>query len=219
MPTILESFEIESPQDARRVRVDLVDGLDESHFVFIDNNWSPLLKQRYEQALLRYFELPEPEQTNERWRHMLAEMAIQDQHWQWRSKCGPAGDLRTLALLNGPEVEAVMVLRVGEPSRGKTRTELVVYIDYVAVAPWNRSAVHDPPRFRNLGTLMVGAAVEISRLAGMEGRCGLHSLSQAEGFYRRIGMQDLGLDAGYDGLRYFEFDAAGAANFRGKTHD
>jgi hypothetical protein len=66
---------------------------------------------------------------------------------------------------------------------------------------------------------MVGAAVEISRLAGMEGRCGLHSLSQAEGFYRRIGMQDLGLDAGYDGLRYFEFDAAGAANFRGNTHD
>lgn len=217
MAIILESFEIESPQYARRMRVDLAEGLDDSHFDFIEASWSPVLKHGYNQALLLFFELPHPEQTDERWREMLASLAIQDQHWRWRSKCSiPHGsNCRVLSLLNGSEVEAAMVLRVSEDSRDKTQNLPVVYIDFVAVAPWNRTAIQDPPRFRNLGTLMVGAAVEISRTAGLEGRCGLHSLSQAEGFYRRIGMRDLGLDAGYDALRYFEFDAACAANFRG----
>lgn len=217
MTIIIESFEIESPLYARRVRVDLAEGLDDSHFAFIEARWSPILKQRYNQALLHFFELSQPERTDERWREVLASMAIQDQHWKWRSKCAiPHGShRRILSVLNGSEVEAAMVLRLGEESRDKTQKLPVVYIDFVAVAPWNRTTIQDPPRFRNLGTLMVGAAVEVSRSAGFEGRCGLHSLSQAEGFYRRIGMRDLGLDAEYDALRYFEFDAAGAAHFRG----
>lgn len=85
--------------------------------------------------------------------------------------------------------------------------------DYVAIAPWNRRTFQNPPRFRHLGTVMIGAAVEISRESGLDGRCGLHSLPQSEGFYRHIGMRDYGLDAGYSSLRYFEFDVPAARSF------
>jgi hypothetical protein len=60
--------------------------------------------------------------------------------------------------------------------------------------------------------VMLGAAVELSRTLGLDGRCGLHSLPQSEGFYRQIGMRDFGLDTAKP-LRYFEFDAPGAQRF------
>ena len=61
--------------------------------------------------------------------------------------------------------------------------------------------------------MLLGTAVAISQMQGLDGRCGLHSLPLAEGFYRRAGMQDLGIDPKYHDLRYFEFDAAAARAF------
>lgn len=216
MATILDSFEIFSSQHKKLVSVDLAEGLDDSHLEFIETGWTPLLRQQHSFALLEFSQLPKGEQTLQRWGEMLGSLGIQDQHWEWRSKCSHlnGAGYRFFSLLNGSEVEAAMVLLVGEPSRSHAQRLPVVYVDYVAVAPWNRKPLQDPPRFRNLGTLMLGAAVEVSRTVGYQGRCGLHSLSQAEGFYRRIGMHDHGLDNSYHGLRYFEFDAAGAATFR-----
>lgn len=49
------------------------------------------------------------------------------------------------------------------------------------------------------------AAIAFSEQEGFKGRIGLHSLPQAENFYRdRCGMIDLGPDATYQNLRYFE---------------
>lgn len=214
--TILESFEIHSPQHEKLVAVDFAEGLDDSHLDFIETAWSPLLKRQYDLSMLEFFELPKAEQTAERWLEMLGSLSIQDQHWNWRSKCSLLSEsgYRVFSLLTESEVEAAMVLRVGAASRDIAQQLPVVYVDYLAVAPWNRKPLQDPPRFRNLGTLMIGAAVELSRMLGYDGRCGLHSLPQAEGFYQRIGMRDLGVDHGYHDLRYFEFDASGAAHFR-----
>lgn len=216
MSTILESFEIHSHQYEKLVAVDFAEGLDDSHLDFIEAAWYPLLKRQYDLSLLEYFELPKAEQTAERWQEMLGSLTIQDQHWKWRSKCSLLNEpgYRVFSLLNESEVEAAMVLRIGAASRDNAQQLPLVYVDYLAVAPWNRKPLQDPPRFRNLGKLMIGAAVEVSRMLGYEGRCGLHSLSQAEGFYRRIGMRDLGVDHGYQDLRYFEFDVSGAAHFR-----
>lgn len=216
MAIILESFDVFSPEYEKLVTIDLAEGLDGAHLDFIESAWRPLLKQQYQIAKLELLELPEDKRTNERWRELTGSLMIEDQHWEWRSKCSmpQETDYRVFSLLNRSEVEAAMVLRVGLASRAEAQRLPVVYVDYLAVAPWNRIQLQDPPRLRNLGTIMLGAAVEVSRLAGFEGRCGLHSLPQAEGFYRRIGMRDLGVDNEYQELRYFEFDAAGAACFR-----
>ena len=51
---------------------------------------------------------------------------------------------------------------------------------------------------------MMTAAVELSLEEGFKGRVGLHSLPQAETFYEKHGMIDLGPDAGVQNLRYYE---------------
>jgi hypothetical protein len=105
-----------------------------------------------------------------------------------------------------------MVLLSGKQSRAVSRSP-IVYVDFVAVGPWNRREIQNPQRFRHLGSVLLGAAVARSFSLGLDGRCGLHSLPQSEGFYRRIGMTDLGIDAGYGSLRYFEFTDQSARKF------
>ena len=59
------------------------------------------------------------------------------------------------------------------------------------------------------------AAITISLGEGFKGRIGLHSLPQADRFYRETcGMSDLGPDANYTGnLRYFEMTPDQASRF------
>ena len=216
MATILESFDIDSPQHGKTFKIDLAEGLDTSHLDFMEAQWTPAMHRQYSLALLRFFQLPAADQTSEKLDETLGKFDVQDHHWRWRTKCAiaPGTNRRVFSLLNAGEVEAAMLLLLGKTSRDPSIFLPIVYVDFVAIAPWNRKAFQNPQRFRHFGTVMLGTAVEFSRTLGLDGRCGLHSLPQSEGFYRHIGMRDFGLDAAYSSLRYFEFDATGAANFR-----
>lgn len=217
MATILESYEVESPEHGRSFKLDLVDGLDSVHIDFIEQQWEPVLQRQYDLALLSFFQLPAASQTEEKWAEILGKFGAQDSHWKWRIKCSvaPGTNRRIFALLNVGDVEAAMCLFFGKQSRDANPLP-IVYVDYVAVAPWNRKEVQNPLRFRNFGTVMLGAAIAVSMSMGLEGRCGLHSLPQSEGFYRRIGMADFGIDAAYLSLRYFEFSNQAARIFIAK---
>lgn len=215
MATILESFDIDSPQHSKTFKIDLAEGLDTSHLDFMEAQWTSAMQRQYSLALLQFFQLPTADRTSEKLDETFGKFDVQDYHWKWRTKCAiaPGTKRRVFSLLNAGEVEAAMLLLFDKTSRAPISLP-IVYVDFVAIAPWNRKAFQNPQRFRHLGTVMLGAAVELSRTLGLDGRCGLHSLPQSEGFYRYIGMRDFGLDAAYSSLRYFEFDAIGAANFR-----
>ena len=65
------------------------------------------------------------------------------------------------------------------------------------------------PKFRGCGYVLITEAIRLSRQRGYNGRIGLHSLPQAEDFYRRkCGMTDLGEDTNYEGLHYLEMMGA-----------
>ncbi len=89
----------------------------------------------------------------------------------------------------------------------------LVYLDYLEVAPWNRPELGITPRLRGTGSALVTAAIALSDEEGFKGRIGLHSLPQADSFYRKIGMTDLGHDPAYQNLRYFEMTAEQAHAF------
>jgi hypothetical protein len=213
--TILESFDIDSPQHGKAFKIDLAEGLETSHIESMEKQWAPAMTRQFNLAMLQFFRLPPADRTPENWREISGKLAVQDRDWNWRTKCSiaPATNRRIFSLLNSTEVEAAMMLLLGKNSRDQS-TRPIVYVDFLAVAPWNRKPFQDPQRFSGLGSVMLGAAVELSRTLGHEGRCGLHSLPQSEGFYHRIGMRDFGLDASKESLRYFEFDATGASTFR-----
>ena len=93
----------------------------------------------------------------------------------------------------------------------------LVYIDYVENAPWNRPELGTPPRFKGIGSILVGAAIRLSHAEEFKGRLGLHSLPQADDFYARTcGMTDLGPDSDKQNLRYFEMTSAQADAFIAK---
>ena len=99
---------------------------------------------------------------------------------------------------------ARMAIQAGKP---------LVYVEYLEVAPWNRSDSAEQ-RFRGVGTALMTAAVDLSLSEGFGGRMALHSLPQAENYYRDFcGMTDLGIDASYDNLHYFEMTTHQAAQF------
>ena len=69
------------------------------------------------------------------------------------------------------------------------------------------------PRFFGVGAVLVAEAIYLSREEGCDGRVGLHSLPQAEGFYARCGMTRVGFDPDYYDLPYYEFTSQQATNW------
>jgi hypothetical protein len=142
----------------------------------------------------------------------------QSWHWNWAQK---TAKVQGLLAFRGFSVMAQGVTQglaqvdltksAHEPSQaGKP----LVYVDYLEVAPWNRPELGTKPRLRGVGTALITAVVALSEDEGFKGRIGLHSLPQADDFYRRrCGMTDLGPDQAYQNLRYFEMTAEQARSF------
>ncbi len=61
--------------------------------------------------------------------------------------------------------------------------------------------------FHSVGTVLLRTAIQASLDKGFDGRIGLHSLPQADSFYGHQGMTNLGPDADYQNLCYFEISA------------
>jgi hypothetical protein len=133
-------------------------------------------------------------------------------HWSWtqKQKEYPKNQYNSYAITCNNQTQGVMVIRddVNKKQQG------MVYIDYLATAPWNLEEFSkSPPRYKRIGYVLMATAVTRSRIDSFDGRLGLHSLSASENFYRKIGMTDYGEDSNYDDLRYFEMDEIQANRF------
>jgi hypothetical protein len=85
----------------------------------------------------------------------------------------------------------------------------LVYVEYLASAPWNRRLLEDPSYLIGVGRALVLFARQRSVEVGYGGRVGLHALPGAEAFYRRYDMPDYGpdpdTDTDTDGLVCFKY--------------
>jgi hypothetical protein len=143
----------------------------------------------------------------------------EDSHWDWELKVIRGGGLlsyHSFAIVCDGGLQALMICEDLHSSKipgqfGKP----MVYITFLATAPWNRPEIQRPPRYRGCGSIMLLAAIQISRNAGARGRIGLHSLPAAEEFYhRKCGMTPLGEDSAHQNLTYFEMTETQADAFR-----
>lgn len=134
----------------------------------------------------------------------------QNRHWDWRRKTqalqGMLAHPGFSIVCNGMTQGMVILDTTMKRCRiaGQANKNLV-YVEFIESAPWNRPELANPPRYRGIGTVLVRAAIELSRHEGFKGRLGLHSLPQANSFYANTcGMTDMGVDAAHQNLRYFE---------------
>lgn len=150
----------------------------------------------------------------------------QSLHWNWADKAsalkpyatGPLSVFRLMGMTALAKWQGMLLAccaghhtRTGAPGRD------LVYIEFVETAPWNWevAAIGQTPALRGIGIQLFEMAVRWSVDLGFRGRVGLHSLPQADTFYRDIcGMEDLGPDMkDKSQLRYFELTEAQARAF------
>lgn len=142
----------------------------------------------------------------------------QSWHWNWQKKTAKVSGLlafKGFSVIANGETQGLAQVDLTKSARvaGEIGKPLV-YVDYLEAAPWNRPELGAPALLRGVGTALISAAVALSIEEGFKGRVGLHSLPQADAFYRdRCGMSDLGQDADYQKLRYFEFTPGQAGKF------
>jgi len=180
----------------------LVGEIGEQQLFDWQHHWRPALEETL--ARLRASRVP-----RERW--------PQTAHWNWDAKMRQIEGLlafRCFAVMAQGVTQGLMRVDLNHSARlTEQAAKPLVYVEYLEAAPWNRADLATP-RYRGVGTALLTAAVDLSFQEEFLGRIGLHSLPQAESFYRDVcGMSDLGQDADYDRLRYFEMTSQQAATF------
>lgn len=140
----------------------------------------------------------------------VGEKNIYDYFWDWEEIiASPDGySLETFYLTadcDGRAVQGILHAYFPEPSKIAAGCN-IVYIDRLAVAPWNRQTLGDKKLFKGVGSRLVVAICDYSKQNGLGGCLGLHALPAAEPFYRNFKMVDFGIDQTHEGLRYFELD-------------
>ena len=145
----------------------------------------------------------------------------QSRHWVWPEKVREASGVlarKGFCIVAEGVTQGLMLVTTASFSRvDGQKGKPIVYVDYLETAPWNRhNFVYERPKYAGVGSLLLGVAMELSRLEDYKGRIGLHSLPQADDWYRRRGMIDLGVDEDYQNLHYFEMTADGAAKYLNK---
>lgn len=131
-------------------------------------------------------------------------------HWDWEDKFYKVKDSlshTSVGITCNGQTQGLMRLDFAK-FRGRLPDQMnreLVYIDYLEVAPWNwKDSRFDPPKYSLIGSLMIGAAIEISFNQEFKGRVGLHSLPQSISFYEKCGFVNLGPDPACQSLPYFE---------------
>ena len=139
---------------------------------------------------------------------VLASLSMEDDHWEWFKK---ALAFRTdeyewfhLCAEGKPQGACVIY----HPKESALNGLNIFYVEFIAVAPWNRKNLLRGRVFKGVGRALLTAALKfaVQRLKLSPGFC-LHSLPGARDFY--LGLQMVNVAArDKDTLLYFELPAS-----------
>lgn len=143
---------------------------------------------------------------------------LEHAHWEWQKKVAVSAHLLscpTLAIECHGEPQGLMLLQTDGFFAQITGDEgkPLVYVTFLASAPWNLSAIVSQPKYKGVGTVLLGAAIQTSLDLGFKGRVGLHSLPQSESYYQCNKFECFGQDADKQDLKYYELSSKQAVEF------
>lgn len=142
-----------------------------------------------------------------------------DSNWLWRNKIAVSAGQKGYRFY-AVEIEdyTVGLMRINFISHFKSKTEAgkdLVYIDYIAVSPCCREPIQSPPRYKGIGQILFHTAIEDSLQEGLDGRVGLHSLSESKSWYEeKLKLNFLGNDSSYHNAPYLELTKERAKQLR-----
>lgn len=189
----------------------------EQHVTDVDRSWNPILQKHLSELKEKHLNGTE-KYDHEKLYAEAGELMIQDASWDWQGKyniisttIGYSG----CSLICDGEVQGLGYFDISEKYKSRIITEkppALVYIELLSSAPWNRKQIADQ-KYAGVGVALITHAIKVSIDEDMNGRIGLHSLVQAEDFYRNTcKMTDFGIDEEKN-MRYFEMSEEQAAEW------
>lgn len=146
----------------------------------------------------------------------VSKLHMEDAHWRWVSKAfGYFTSEYNWFYWVSSDGRVQGVCLIYHPKDSMVDGQGIFYIEYVAVAPWNRPNPLASVEFCGVGSDLIRFATNyaIGNL-GLRPGFSLHSLPKAAGFYKKIGM--VCIPAGKkDTLEYFEMTKESAEAFVG----
>ena len=142
------------------------------------------------------------------WKARLQEAEAADKYfdWEWKQRVlVSSGEVEGYAIEHEQMTQGLMMIRTRGRRSFFDESRRIVYVSRLATAPWNRADLQTPVEFRAVGGTFMRFAQLRSEELGYGGLVGVHSLPEAEAFYRKLKMADCDLDEDYENLRYFEW--------------
>lgn len=163
-----------------------------------DSKW-----REYHENIFAYLKTLSKEEAEE----IVTKLDYQDWHWEWIGKTAKTktnNQYEWFFLDIDDSVEAACLIYFPKESTLQP-IENIFYIEFIAIAPWNRFTPLEDKRYRGLGSLLLLRAVKfLAQKYAHSGRFSLHSLGQAESFYiNKLKMQHLSVND-KPSLKYFE---------------
>ena len=214
MSTLLGEVEIPNRETGLPEIGKIYQGLDSRHLLDFEKHWSPLLKDRRATLINQ---LQDGIISEEEFHESFIGLSLQDHHWDWTKKyvlhdSDPKNYF--FAINVDGRTQGLMMTTDGQKCRLPDQLGRgLIYVEYLAVAPWNRKNFFSSQKYGQVGSLLLATAVSQSINHTYGGRIGLHSLPQADGFYKFCGMNNLGPDPSKQNLLYFEMGPTQATNF------
>lgn len=148
---------------------------------------------------------------------LLDSSQLEDAHWNWltKHKYYHSEQYNWFFFIADGEPQGACL--VYHPKISVDTADTIFYIEFLAVAPWNRPNHISNQIFKGIGSLLLKTVISYAESElGITKGFSLHSLPKAEGYYQKIGMKRFEM---YDksGLGYFEMPELKKANFLGAT--
>jgi len=123
---------------------------------------------------------------------VVSSVSMEDDHWQWFEKAMEfhSDEYEWFHLYAEDQPQAACVIY--HPKKSVLSPGNIFYVEFVAVAPWNRKCMIRDRKFRGAGTALLRAALRfaVKKLKLRPGFC-LHSLPGAQGFYLALKMTNV----------------------------
>lgn len=122
---------------------------------------------------------------------MVNKIHDEDSHWKWFNKSAliKSDEYKWFFFRADKKIQAACLIY--HPRKAILASHDIFYIEFIAVAPWNRETPMEKKHFSKVGTLLLKSVMSycINTLGYKPGLC-LHSLPQAKTFYEEhLGMQ------------------------------
>lgn len=141
---------------------------------------------------------------------VLGSIQLEDHHWNWAIKSmayrGEQYDWFYMYADGKPQAACLIY----HPESSALEKSDIFYVEYLAVAPWNRGCLVRDRLHKGVGSLLIRVVLDysVNNLGLKPGFC-LHSLPQAVNYYKKIKMVNISQKDKPD-LLYFEMPSSEA---------